>query len=148
MDLLPRVNYSKILEISSILRSLSVLLYAKPPDVSNVPMPHAKNHAQLLLISSVSLIAISNLNLDSKSLFQYLAFISAISNKNFYGAAQMILSDNPNGLTCGMVCPTSDLCMGGCNLYAAEEGPINISGLQQVNYNPQILLTSLAPSSY
>jgi len=44
----------------------------------------------------------------------------------------MILSDNPNGLTCGMVCPTSDLCMGGCNLYAAEEGPINISGLQQV----------------
>ena len=60
------------------------------------------------------------------------AFISAISNKNYYGAAQMILSDNPNGLTCGMVCPTSDLCMGGCNLYAAEEGPINISGLQQV----------------
>ena len=50
----------------------------------------------------------------------------------------MILSDNPNGLTCGMVCPTSDLCMGGCNLYAAEEGPINISGLQQVNCNPQI----------
>jgi len=59
------------------------------------------------------------------------SFISAISNKNFYGAAEMILSDNPNGLTCGMICPTSDLCMGGCNLYAAEEGPINISGLQQ-----------------
>lgn len=49
----------------------------------------------------------------------------------------MILSDNPNGLTCGMVCPTSDLCMGGCNLYAAEEGPINISGLQQVNCHPK-----------
>lgn len=64
-------------------------------------------------------------SLDVKS------FISAISNKNFYGAAQIILSDNPIGLTCGMVCPTSDLCMGGCNLYAAEEGPINISGLQQ-----------------
>ena len=30
-----------------------------------------------------------------------------------------------------MVCPTSDLCVGGCNLYAAEEGPINIGGLQQ-----------------
>lgn len=29
-----------------------------------------------------------------------------------------------------MVCPTSDLCVGGCNLYATEEGPINISGLQ------------------
>src|SRR5688572_29859856 len=31
----------------------------------------------------------------------------------------------------GMVCPTSDLCVGGCNLHAAEEGPINIGGLQQ-----------------
>ncbi len=48
-----------------------------------------------------------------------------------YGAARTILSDNPLGLTCGMVCPTSDLCVGGCNLYASEEGPINIGGLQQ-----------------
>lgn len=30
-----------------------------------------------------------------------------------------------------MVCPTSDLCVGGCNLAAAEEGAINIGGLQQ-----------------
>lgn len=59
------------------------------------------------------------------------AFISAISNRNYYGAARVILSDNPLGLTCGMVCPTSDLCVGGCNLYASEEGPINIGGLQQ-----------------
>ncbi|KAK6179258.1 hypothetical protein SNE40_011661 [Patella caerulea] len=58
-------------------------------------------------------------------------FIGCISNKNFYGAAKSILSDNPLGLTCGMVCPTSDLCVGGCNLYASEEGPINIGGLQQ-----------------
>lgn len=43
----------------------------------------------------------------------------------------MIFSDNPLGLTCGMVCPTSDLCVGGCNLCATEEGPINIGGLQQ-----------------
>lgn len=43
----------------------------------------------------------------------------------------MIFSDNPLGLTCGMVCPTSDLCVGGCNLCASEEGPINIGGLQQ-----------------
>lgn len=50
--------------------------------------------------------------------------------QNYYGAARAILSDNPLGLTCGMVCPTSDLCVGGCNLYASEEGPINISGLQ------------------
>ena len=44
-----------------------------------------------------------------------------------------------------MVCPTSDLCVGGCNLYAAEEGPINIGGLQQfatevisLNYFPTL----------
>ncbi|KAK7488496.1 hypothetical protein BaRGS_00020281 [Batillaria attramentaria] len=57
-------------------------------------------------------------------------FISCIANKNYYGAAKTIFSDNPVGLTCGMVCPTSDLCVGGCNLYATEEGPINIGGLQ------------------
>lgn len=51
--------------------------------------------------------------------------------QNYYGAAKRIFSDNPLGLTCGMVCPTSDLCVGGCNLYASEEGPINIGGLQQ-----------------
>lgn len=59
------------------------------------------------------------------------SFITSIANKNYYGAAKAILSDNPLGLTCGMVCPTSDLCVGGCNLYGAEEGPINIGGLQQ-----------------
>ncbi|KAL3313488.1 hypothetical protein Ciccas_007906, partial [Cichlidogyrus casuarinus] len=59
------------------------------------------------------------------------SFISSISKKNYYGAAKAILSDNPLGLTCGMVCPTSDLCVGGCNLAATEEGPINIGGLQQ-----------------
>lgn len=64
-------------------------------------------------------------NLDIKS------FITSISTKNYYGAARAILSDNPLGLTCGMVCPTSELCVGGCNLFASEEGPINIGGLQQ-----------------
>jgi len=58
------------------------------------------------------------------------SFITSISNKNYYGSAKAILSDNPLGLTCGMVCPTSDLCVGGCNLDASEEGPINIGGLQ------------------
>ena len=28
------------------------------------------------------------------------------------------------------MCPTSDLCVGGCNLEACEEGAINIGGLQ------------------
>ncbi|XP_026487156.2 dihydropyrimidine dehydrogenase [NADP(+)] [Vanessa tameamea] len=58
------------------------------------------------------------------------SFITSIANKNYYGAAKAILSDNPLGLTCGMVCPTSDLCVGGCNLHASEEGAINIGGLQ------------------
>ncbi|XP_042573992.1 dihydropyrimidine dehydrogenase [NADP(+)]-like [Cyprinus carpio] len=57
-------------------------------------------------------------NLDIKS------FITSISSK-------AILSSNPLGLTCGILCPTSDLCVGGCNLYASEEGPMNIGGLQQ-----------------
>ena len=51
----------------------------------------------------------------------------------------MIFSDNPLGLTCGMVCPTSDLCVGGCNLYASEEGPINIGGLQQFSTEVSLL---------
>ncbi|KAJ8924809.1 hypothetical protein NQ315_000963 [Exocentrus adspersus] len=59
------------------------------------------------------------------------SFITSIANKNYYGAAKAIFSDNPLGITCGMVCPTSDLCVGGCNLQATEEGGINIGGLQQ-----------------
>eukprot|EP00300_Choanocystis_sp_HF-7_P007476 c15313_g1_i2.p1 GENE.c15313_g1_i2~~c15313_g1_i2.p1 ORF type:complete len:1010 (+),score=203.26 c15313_g1_i2:39-3068(+) len=59
------------------------------------------------------------------------SFINCIANSNYYGAARYILSDNPLGLTCGMICPTEELCRGGCNLFAAEEGPINIGGLQQ-----------------
>lgn len=34
------------------------------------------------------------------------------------------------GLTCGMVCPVSELCVGSCNMAATEEGAINIGGLQ------------------
>lgn len=71
------------------------------------------------------------------------SFITSISNKNYYGAAKAILSDNPLGLTCGMVCPTSDLCVGGCNLYATEEGPINIGGLQQFAMDVRTMLLSI-----
>jgi dihydropyrimidine dehydrogenase (NADP+) len=80
------------------------------------------------------------------------SFIGSIATKNYYGAAKAIFSDNPLGLTCGMVCPTSDLCVGGCNLYGAEEGPINIGGLQQFATEvfkkmdiPQIRDPSLTP---
>eukprot|EP01006_Ploeotia_vitrea_P008203 TRINITY_DN19351_c0_g1_i1.p1 TRINITY_DN19351_c0_g1~~TRINITY_DN19351_c0_g1_i1.p1 ORF type:complete len:1021 (-),score=146.47 TRINITY_DN19351_c0_g1_i1:185-3217(-) len=57
-------------------------------------------------------------------------FISCISSGNYYGAAKMILSENPLGFTCGVVCPTSRLCAGSCNLAHTEQGPINIGGLQ------------------
>lgn len=57
-------------------------------------------------------------------------FISAIGTKNYWGASKQILSDNPLGLSCGNVCPTSDLCAGGCNVSATEKGAINIGGLQ------------------
>jgi len=75
------------------------------------------------------------------------SFIGSISTKNYYGAAKAILSDNPLGLTCGMVCPTSDLCVGGCNLAAAEEGPINIGGLQHfaVDMFKQMKLKQVLP---
>lgn len=80
-------------------------------------------------------------------LFSLLFFFSSFSFflQNYYGAAKMILSENPLGLTCGMVCPTSDLCVGGCNLYATEEGPINIGGLQQfaTEVGPANVLNSL-----
>ncbi|VDN35501.1 unnamed protein product [Dibothriocephalus latus] len=61
----------------------------------------------------------------------WLRVTHALGKRNYYGAAKAILSDNPVGLTCGMVCPTSDLCEGGCNLTATEEGAIKIGGLQQ-----------------
>ncbi|XP_022182624.1 dihydropyrimidine dehydrogenase [NADP(+)] [Myzus persicae] len=59
------------------------------------------------------------------------SFITSIANQNYYGAAKTILSDNPVGLSCGMVCPTSELCAGSCNLAGSDGGPINIGGLQQ-----------------
>lgn len=57
-------------------------------------------------------------------------FIQCIATENYYGAAKIIFSDNPVGLSCGLVCPTEELCVGGCNLAATEEGAINIGGLQ------------------
>ena len=56
------------------------------------------------------------------------------------------------------MCPTSDLCVGGCNLEASEEGAINIGGLQHFAVEmfkkmrlPQVLpptVPSPLPDSY
>ena len=96
---------------------------------------HAIEHAVCSLSGVLLYMAYSLLLLVLK--FDYEVHIKLLTleclmfKQNYYGAAKAIFSDNPVGLTCGMVCPTSDLCVGGCNLYASEEGPINIGGLQQ-----------------
>jgi hypothetical protein len=48
------------------------------------------------------------------------SFIYNIENKNWYGAAKVILSDNPLGLTCGQLCPISELCARNCNVSETE----------------------------
>ena len=44
-------------------------------------------------------------------------FIYQIQNQNYYGAAKTILSDNPLGLSCGGLCPVSELCASTCNAH-------------------------------
>ena len=56
-------------------------------------------------------------------------FIYNIQNKNWYGAAKVILSDNPLGLTCGQLCPVSELCARNCNVSHTEMGAIEINRL-------------------
>lgn len=56
-------------------------------------------------------------------------FIYNIQNKNWYGAAKVILSDNPLGLTCGQLCPISELCARNCNVSETEQGAIKINRL-------------------
>ena len=83
------------------------------------------------MFSNLSAFCVLTLTSIPRMVENLTVFTGSIATKNYYGASKAIFSDNPLGLTCGMVCPTSDLCVGGCNLYAAEEGPINIGGLQQ-----------------
>ncbi|EGR27432.1 hypothetical protein IMG5_196150 [Ichthyophthirius multifiliis] len=59
-------------------------------------------------------------------------FIYNIQNKNWYGAAKCILSDNPLGLTCGQLCPISELCARNCNVSHTEQGAIKINRLQEL----------------
>jgi dihydropyrimidine dehydrogenase (NADP+) len=59
------------------------------------------------------------------------SFIYQIQNKNYYGAAKTILSDNPLGLSCGALCPITELCASTCNAHWLEGGVINIGKLQE-----------------
>lgn len=58
-------------------------------------------------------------------------FIYQIQNKNYYGAAKTILSDNPLGLSCGALCPVSELCASSCNAHWLKGGTIDIGRLQE-----------------
>lgn len=59
------------------------------------------------------------------------SFIYQIQNQNYYGAAKTILSDNPLGLSCGGLCPVSELCASTCNAHWLEGGTIQIGKLQE-----------------
>jgi dihydropyrimidine dehydrogenase (NADP+) len=59
------------------------------------------------------------------------SFIYQIQNQNYYGAAKTIFSDNPLGLSCGGLCPVSELCASTCNAYWLEGGTIQIGKLQE-----------------
>ena len=59
------------------------------------------------------------------------SFIYQIQNQNYYGAAKIIFSDNPLGLSCGGLCPVSELCASTCNAYWLEGGTIEIGKLQE-----------------
>lgn len=77
------------------------------------------------------------------------AFIQCIANRNWYGAAKIIMNDNPCGLTCGRVCMTNDsLCTSSCTLAGSHNGPINISGLQEfamTKFKQMGIIPTLAP---
>lgn len=59
------------------------------------------------------------------------SFIYQIENRNYYGAAKTILSDNPLGLSCGALCPITELCASTCNAHWLDGGVINIGRLQE-----------------
>ncbi len=59
------------------------------------------------------------------------SFIYQIQNQNYYGAAKTILSDNPLGISCGGLCPVSELCASTCNAHWLEKGTIEIGKLQE-----------------
>ena len=57
-------------------------------------------------------------------------FIRKIKYRDFLGAARLIKSENPLGITCALVCPTEEQCMGRC-LAMGIDDPIDIGGLQR-----------------
>ena len=57
-------------------------------------------------------------------------FIRSIRFKNLKGAARTILTNNPLGFTCALVCPTERYCQLGCTRSGIDR-PIDIAKLQR-----------------
>ena len=57
-------------------------------------------------------------------------FIRRIAAGDLAGSARTIMEANPMGASCARVCPTDELCEGAC-VYAPDNAPIRIGGLQQ-----------------
>jgi glutamate synthase (NADPH/NADH) small chain len=57
-------------------------------------------------------------------------FIRRIAAGDLAGSARTIMEANPLGASCARVCPTDELCEGAC-VYAPDNAPIRIGGLQQ-----------------
>ncbi len=81
------------------------------------------------------------------------SFIYCLQNKNYYGAAKAILSANPMGLSCGSMCPDTDLCASACNMTKSFRGPVKIAKLQEHAMQvfkamnvPQILSPDIDPA--
>ncbi|KAH3761813.1 dihydropyrimidine dehydrogenase [Pelomyxa schiedti] len=58
-------------------------------------------------------------------------FMHAIAKEDYFHAAKIILSDNPLGLTCGLLCSSEHTCRSCCNLRDRLGGAIEISRLQE-----------------
>ncbi len=57
-------------------------------------------------------------------------FITRLAEGNLAGSCQLLVEPNPLAATCGLVCPTMNLCEGACVLPRMGQSPIRIGALQ------------------
>ena len=57
-------------------------------------------------------------------------FIHRLAEENLAGAGELLFSSCPLATTCGLACPTLDLCEGACTLSKMGQTPVRIGSLQ------------------
>ena len=57
-------------------------------------------------------------------------FIRRLGENNLVGAGELLYASCPLAATCGLACPTSDLCEGACTLSKMGQTPVRIGSLQ------------------